>query len=85
MPPLEAMACGVPVLASDAASLPEVTGDSAVIVKADSTDSIADGLKKLFEDESLRERLKVEGVERAKMFTWENSAKLLYKAYEELL
>ena len=85
MPPLEAMACGVPVLTSDAASLPEVTGDSAVIVKADSTDSIADGLKKLFEDGELRERLKVEGVERAKMFTWENSAKLLYKAYEELL
>ncbi len=85
MPPLEAMACGVPVLTSDAASLPEVTGDSAVIVKAESTDDIAAGLKKLFEDEALRERLKVEGVERAKMFTWENSAKLLYKAYEELL
>ena len=85
MPPLEAMACGVPVLTSDAASLPEVTGDSAVIVKADSVDSIGDGLKKLFEDPELRERLSREGLERAKMFTWENSAKMLYKVYEELV
>ena len=79
------MACGVPVLTSDAASLPEVTGDSAVIVKADSVDSIGDGLKKLFEDPELRERLSREGLERAKMFTWENSAKMLYKVYEELV
>jgi len=85
MPPLEAMACGVPVLTSDAASLPEVTGDSAVVVKPDSIEDIAGGLKRLFEDPDLRARLQKEGPERAAMFTWENSAKLLYKAYEELL
>jgi len=85
MPPLEAMACGVPVLTSDAASLPEVTGDSAVVVKPDSIEDIAGGLKRLFEDPDLRARLQKEGPERAAMFTWENSARLLYKAYEELL
>ncbi len=85
MPPLEAMACGTPVLVSDAASLPEVTGDSAVIVKPDSTDSIAEGLERLFTDAQLRARLRAEGLERAKLFSWERSAKLLYDVYSELL
>ncbi len=85
MPPLEAMACGTPVLVSDAASLPEVTGDSAVIVKADSTDSIAEGLYKLYTDEALRRRLSAEGLARAKEFSWERSAQLLYEVYSELL
>lgn len=85
MPPLEAMACGTPVLVSDAASLPEVTGDSAVIVKPDSTDSIAEGLEQLFTDAELRARLSVEGLERAKQFSWERSAAMLYDVYCELL
>lgn len=85
MPPLEAMACGTPVLVSDAASLPEVTGESAVIVKPDSVDSIADGLHQLFTDADLRARLSAEGLERAKMFSWERSARMLYEVYSELL
>lgn len=85
MPPLEAMACGVPVLTSNAASLPEVTGDSAVVVAPDSIDDIASGLSRLNSDPELRARLSREGLERARTFTWENSAKLLYKAYEELV
>lgn len=85
MPPLEAMACGVPVLTSNAASLPEVVGESAVICDPYSKESICDGLLKLANDKELRDRLKAEGFERAKMFTWEHSAKLLYKAYEELM
>ncbi len=84
MPPLEAMACGTPVLVSDAASLPEVTGKSAVIVKADSTESIADGLERLFTDAELRRRLSAEGLARAEMFSWERSAQLLYEVYAEL-
>ena len=85
MPPLEAMACGVPVLVSNAASLPEVTGDSAVIVEPDSVDQIASGLRSLFEDPDLRARLSKEGLNRARTFTWDRSAELLYKAYEELV
>ena len=85
MPPLEAMACGVPVLTSGEASLPEVTGDSAVIVDAYSVKSIAEGLERIYSDRNLRERLSREGSERAEKFTWEKSAEILYKVYRELL
>ena len=85
MPPLEAMACGTPVLVSDAASLPEVTGDTAVIVKAEDVSSITAGLYTLHEDAALRERLSRDGLERAKGFTWDRSAELLYQVYQEIL
>ena len=85
MPPLEAMACGTPVLVSDAASLPEVTGDAAVIVKAEDTASITAGLCILHEDAALRERLSREGLSRAQGFTWDRSAELLYQVYQEIL
>ena len=85
MPPLEAMASGVPVLASDAASLPEVTGDCAVVCDAYSEESIADGLERLYSDESLRRELSVRGLERAKQFTWDASAEMLYDIYKELI
>ena len=85
MPPLEAMACGVPVLTSGEASLPEVTGNSAVIVDAYSVKSIAEGLNKIYTDKNLRERLSREGIERAEKFTWEKSAGILYEVYRELL
>lgn len=85
MPPLEAMACGVPVLASDAASLPEVVGDCGVTVDAYSVESIADGLSKLYFDGELRRELSEKGLERAKGFTWESSAEKLYSVYKELV
>ncbi|MBQ8079279.1 MAG: glycosyltransferase, partial [Oscillospiraceae bacterium] len=83
--PMEAMACGTPVLVSDAASLPEVTGDSAVIVRAEDTDSITQGLVRLDTDADLRRRLSLEGLARAKTFTWERSAGMLYDIYREVL
>ena len=85
MPPLEAMACGTPVLTTRAASLPEVVGDAAVIVDPHHTEDIAQGLEKLFLDAALRERLQKEGLRRAAMFSWENAATALYDVYQEAL
>ncbi len=85
MPPLEAMACGVPVLTSSEASLPEVTGDCAVICDAYSVKSIANGLYRLCSDSKLRKELSLKGIKRAEKFTWQRSAEILYNVYKELL
>ncbi len=85
MPPLEAMSCGTPVLVSDTASLPEVVRNCAMIVKADSVKSIQEGMHLLHDDSDLRNRLKKEGLERVKLFSWERSADELYKVYREIL
>ena len=85
LPPLEAMACGTPVLVSSEASLPEVTADCAVVCDALSPDSIADGLFRLYDDENLRKTLSQKGLVRAKSFSWSNSAEILFKVYRELV
>ena len=84
MPPLEAMACGVPVLSSGEASLPEVTGDCAVICDAYDPKSIAEGMYRLYSDEELRKDLGRKGLQRAQGFTWKRSAEMLMEVYMEL-
>lgn len=84
MPPLEAMACGTPVLCSTAASLPEVVGDCAVLVDPYNTEQIAAGLSRLWTDSALRAQLRQKGLQRVQQFTWDAAAKQLYRVYEEL-
>ena len=72
--PLEACAVGVPVLACQVTSIPEVVGDAALLVDPYDTNSIAYGLTQLLEDNNLRQRLIEKGKEHVKRFTWESSA-----------
>ncbi|HYE22248.1 MAG TPA: glycosyltransferase family 1 protein [Verrucomicrobiae bacterium] len=74
LPPLEAMACGTPVVVSNISSLPEVVGDSGVLVDPQSVDSIADGLLKVLMDKNLQSQMSQKGLERSKQFTWEHTA-----------
>lgn len=74
LPPVEAMACGVPVLTSSVTSLPEVCGDAAVYVDPLDEASIAGGIKRFVQDIHLRQRLALAGRERAKRFTWRSAA-----------
>jgi glycosyltransferase involved in cell wall biosynthesis len=76
LPVLEAMACGTPVVTSNVSALPEIAGDDAVLVDPEDEGSIADGLRRVLEDESLRVRLRAAGPARAAPFTWDNSARL---------
>jgi glycosyltransferase involved in cell wall biosynthesis len=82
MPPLEAMACGTPVLTSNAASLPEVCGDCAVYIDPYSTEDIADAMEKLSGDAELRKRLSAQGLEQAQKFSWDDSAGKLFNVYQ---
>ena len=75
LPVAEALACGTPVLTSNVSSLPEVTGDTAVLVDPDEPDAIAEGMRRLLEDQALREQLARAGPERAALFTWEDTAR----------
>ncbi|WP_295214120.1 glycosyltransferase family 1 protein [Ruminococcus sp.] len=84
LPPLEAMACGVPVLTTHAASLPEVVGEDAVVADPYDIGSIADGLEQLYTDPALRQKLSEAGPKRAAQFSWECSARQLYEVYQEV-
>ena len=83
LPPLEAMACGTPVLTSNVTSIPEVVGDAALTVDPYDVEAIADGIKRLVEDGGLRAELSRRGIARAKMFTWDKTAELTWKVLEE--
>lgn len=85
LPPLEAMACGCPVVVSNVASLPEVCGDAAYYINPYGIESIAEGMYKVLTDSKLREDLIQKGLERAKLFSWEKSAREHLKIFETLL
>jgi len=75
LPPLEAMACGTPVLATHAASLPEVAGDAALWVAPDDPQAIANALHRICLDPDLRADLRQRGIQRAAEFSWEKTAR----------
>jgi glycosyltransferase involved in cell wall biosynthesis len=85
LPPLEAMACGTPVVTSRLSSLPEVVGDAAVFVDPWSTEDIADGLVRALDDETLRADLRARGLERVKTFSWERSVRSIHAGYRKAL
>lgn len=74
LPPLEAMASGVPVLTSNVCSLPEVVGDAAILVDPVSVESIAQGIQQIAADSDLRAQLSAKGLARTQQFTWEATA-----------
>jgi len=85
LPALEAIACGVPVMASAASSLPEVTGDAAIYVDPYSIDAMVAALKRLDGDADLRDRLAAEGPRQASRFAQEAYRARLQKLYEAVI
>jgi len=83
LPPLEAMACGTPVVTSNLSSLPEVVGDAAVLVDPYNVESIARGILKVLKDKELRENLIRKGFERVKIFSWEKTARETLSVYKK--
>jgi glycosyltransferase involved in cell wall biosynthesis len=84
IPPLEAMACGVPVVCSSSSSLPEVVGDAAMMVQPTETDALAGALQRALMDDTLRAQLRQRGLARARHFTWQAAARKLLAAYNRL-
>jgi glycosyltransferase involved in cell wall biosynthesis len=76
LPILEAMQCGCPVIASNRSSMPEVAGNAAILVNPNDINDISHAINNIMQNRNLKERLKLLGCERAKLFSWEKSAKL---------
>jgi glycosyltransferase involved in cell wall biosynthesis len=85
LPPLEAMACGTPVVTSNVASLPEVVGDAALLVDPYDVGSIAAAMQRILEDPALAEDLRAKGLHRASQFTWERTARETIAVYGKVL
>ena len=85
LPVLEAMARGVPVACSNSSSLPEVAGDAALLFEPGDTRAIATAIMRLLDDPALRERLRGLGLERARQFTWQRTARLTLESYARAL
>jgi glycosyltransferase involved in cell wall biosynthesis len=82
LPPLEAMNCGVPVVAGNRTSLVEVVGDAGILVDPLNPEAIASGLSQVLSDEDLREELGSRGLERSRLFNWRETAKRTLEVYE---
>jgi glycosyltransferase involved in cell wall biosynthesis len=85
LPPLEAMACGAPVLCAYAASLPEVVGEAALTVDPYSMIELAEGLSRLLGNSLLRRDLRARGLQRARTFSWRRTALATLEVYERVV
>ncbi len=84
MPPLEAMACGCPVIVSNNSSFPEVVGNAGIKVKAKDISQIAKEIERVLKNNKLKKELILKGIDQAKKFNWSTSAKNVIKVFEKI-
>lgn len=84
-PPLEAMACGTPVITSNCSSLPEVAGDAALLVDPTSIEAIAGAIEQVLSDPSLADELRQRGLQQAARFSWPDAARATLTLYQNVL
>jgi glycosyltransferase involved in cell wall biosynthesis len=85
LPPLEAMACGIPVIASNVSSLPEVVGEAGLTVPPQDSRALSKALSRALEDAGLRAELSQKGLARAQQFSWAESARQTAAVYRTAL
>jgi glycosyltransferase involved in cell wall biosynthesis len=85
LPLLESMACGTPVVASRAASLPEVGGDAALYFDPSSPEELGVRIEQVLYSDDLRDSMRTKGIERAKQFSWQQAARKHVELYSQML
>jgi glycosyltransferase involved in cell wall biosynthesis len=85
LPPLEAMSCGVPVIVSRSASMPEVCGEATLYCDPYSPQDIAMKIEQIMNDSQLRRRLSIQGLERATQYTWDKCARQTWEVIKEVV
>jgi glycosyltransferase involved in cell wall biosynthesis len=83
LPPLEAMACGTPVVACNISAMPEILGSAACLVPPGDVTTLAEGIEAVLADETVRRRLRADGLERARRYPWTVAASKMLRVYEE--
>jgi mannosyltransferase len=84
LPPLEAMSCGCPVIASNTSSIPEVVADAGILINPYDVNAIATALEKLLSDD-IRNYYITKGLDRAELFSWEQTAQKYTEIYKSLM
>jgi glycosyltransferase involved in cell wall biosynthesis len=85
LPPLEAMACGTPVIASDRSSLPEVVGEGGILVEPTNVEALAEAMEILLVDDALRAKLRQKALAQAAEFSWEQTARETLAVYRKVV
>lgn len=85
LPPLEAMACGTPVVTSNTSSLPEVVGEAAMMINPRKIEEITEAMETILDSPGLQKELSRKGIERAKLFSWEDAAKKMLKVFKQTI
>ncbi|MFC2054636.1 glycosyltransferase family 4 protein [Chloroflexota bacterium] len=85
LPPLEAMACGTPVITTAVSSMPEHVGDAGILIPPQDEKALTNALQKLINDSTIQEELSSKGPERASQFTWKRTAQETLKVYQSVL
>jgi glycosyltransferase involved in cell wall biosynthesis len=85
LPVLEAMACGVPVITTDVSSLPEIVGEAGMLVPVNDVKALYGAMIEVLRDEDLRRKMINKGIQRAAKFTWEQTAKLTFQVYQQVM
>ena len=84
IPLLEAMACGTPVITSNTSSMPEIGGPNAILINPENADEIAEMMLKLEKDDDFYRQQEKVGIDRAKLFSWRQTAERLLELYEDV-
>jgi glycosyltransferase involved in cell wall biosynthesis len=85
LPPLEAMACGTPVVAANNSSIPEIVGEAAVLVETENVEAIASAISRVLSDQSLQKNLSTQGSAQAACFSWTKCALETVEVYRKVL
>jgi len=84
IPPLEAMACGIPVITSNTTAFPEVVGDAGIMINPWKNKELSEAMYAVLSDASLQSKMRSKGLERSKRFSWSQTAQKILGVYEEI-
>lgn len=85
LPPLEAMSCGTPVITSNVSSIPEVVGDAGILIDPYDTSNLMEALANTLNNDSLKNKLSIAGLERSSQYSWRNTALSTLSSYRQII